>query len=353
MKLELLDIENFITKNNVKPITSSKIYSGGGRSQIDPKGPFSEEIFGRLGTPQRRKTFGYIDLKTKIIHPEAYPILTSLDTDLTKLIIGKTNYIIGDKGELIQARSNTEGDTGVLFFIRNFDKINFDLFSNKKPKEVEFIKNNKEKILISKYLLLPAGVRDIQISQKSGKSVIQFSELTETYYDRLIKQTNTIFGDIELMPEEVLNPIVKEIQRTLLEINEWIKNRMKGKHGLIRGGMLKKVTDYSGRMVIAPDPKLKLGFCGVPWQIALKLYEPFTINKILFKDKLALPLIQNYLNTEENIDVNTMYRFISKINDAPQTVDTQLKEYLVGVAKEITNDKVLLYKRDPSENRDF
>lgn len=350
MKLQLRDIDSFIEKTKIREVTSIKIYTGGGRTEIDPKGQFSEEIFGRLGSQQRKKQFGWVKLNCTVIHPEAYPVLTSIDTDLTKLILRKTKYIIDNQGKLIESE-DPEAGSGILFFITNFDKINFDLFKDKKEEEVNFIKKNKDKIFINKYILLPAGVRDLQLDRKSGKTIISLSEIT-TLYERLIRQSNAIGNDIILLDPEIADPIIEKIQRTLIDINGWIKDRMRGKFGLIRGSMLKKVTDYSGRMVITPDPTLPLGFVGLPWHVILKLLEPFAINQILYKDRTALTLIQMYLNMSNEIDINDLRRFFAKVNEEPESVNEQLKSYLINVAKIITNDRVIIYKRDPVVNRD-
>lgn len=350
MKLNLLDINSFIERNNVKQVTDSRMYIGGGRHSLDPKGLFSEEIFGRLGSNERKKTFGYVDLRTKCIHPEAWVVLTSVNTDLTKLILNKQKYSINKKGLLVPDEEN--GSSGLIYFIKNIDNIDFRKFADKKAKEVEFVLKYKKFLLIDKYLVLPAGIRDIHLSRSSGKTTIQYSEITQLY-ERLLKQANSIMDDIELFDEELANSIIERMQHALNSINGWIKDRMKGKQGLIRGGMLKKVTDYSARMNITPDPGLDLGWCGISWQMILKLYEPYSVYQILNKDKaISIPLIQQYLNTKENIDINELKRFLTKINDDPYTVKGPLKDYLFSVAEIIMKDKVIVYKRDPSENRD-
>lgn len=348
MKLKLLDIERFIERNNIKEVTSSKSHLGGGRETVDPKGLFSEEIFGRTGSRQRKNTFGFVNLNATVIHPNVYPIFTSLNTDLTKLILEKGSYKI-ENGELL---SDEEGGSGIIFFIENFDKIDFSKLIEKdkakKEKSVEFIKNNKDKVFINKFLILPAGIRDIQISRTTGKAMIQYADIVNMY-QRLIQQASHIVPD---SPPEIAEFSIKNIQRLVLDINNWIKDQIKGKRGIIRGGILKKVTDYSARMVITPDPKLKLGYVGVPWQIVLKLFEPFTLNYLTKKDDSGMPLIKKYMKIEGHMDFNDLKRFLSRINSDPDTVVGELERYLINVAKEITKDRVLVYKRDPAENRD-
>jgi len=347
MKLSLLDIDRTIDQEGIKEVKSPRIYTGGGRTVIDPNGLFSEEVFGRLGSRQRKTTFGYIKLNTTIIHPEAYSILTSINTDLAKLILDKDKYIITDAGLLVQ--DSEKGESGVHFFVQNFDKFKFSKMAKKeKSEEAAFIIKNKNKVLITKLLVLPAGVRDIHTSNRSGKTMIESSEIS-TLYEKLLKQCGGISTGL---PDEIMSPMLQRIQRTTMEINSWIKDRMKGKHGLIRGGVLKRVTDYSGRMVIGPDPKLKLGYVGLPWQSVLKLFEPFALNYILYKDKTVIPLIQSFLTTEEEVDISTIRRFIKIVNNDPISIKGQLKIHLIQIAKDITNGKVVVYKRDPVENRD-
>ncbi|MEM3451994.1 MAG: hypothetical protein QW835_00005 [Candidatus Hadarchaeum sp.] len=65
-----IGIEEFIEKHKLKPVSSPRIYLSG---KLDPDGLYSEEIFGRLGSEERKHTFAYIDLRNhRIIHPEVY-----------------------------------------------------------------------------------------------------------------------------------------------------------------------------------------------------------------------------------------------------------------------------------------
>src|SRR5262249_34218028 len=54
-----------------------------------------------------------------------------------------------------------------------------------------------------------------------------------------------------------------------------------GKHGRFRGDLLGKRVDYSGRSVIVPGPELKLHQCGLPKKIALELFQPFIVRRLL------------------------------------------------------------------------
>ncbi|MBY0294073.1 DNA-directed RNA polymerase subunit beta', partial [Patescibacteria group bacterium] len=63
-----------------------------------------------------------------------------------------------------------------------------------------------------------------------------------------------------------------------------LSDNLKGKHGLFRQNLLGKRVDYSGRSVIVIGPDLKLNQCGLPKHMALELFRPFVISKLLEKE---------------------------------------------------------------------
>ena len=60
-----------------------------------------------------------------------------------------------------------------------------------------------------------------------------------------------------------------------------LSDMLKGKKGRFRRNLLGKRVDYSGRSVIVIGPKLKLHQCGLPKTMALELYRPFVISRLL------------------------------------------------------------------------
>lgn len=347
MKLELLDINQYITDNKLKPVTTIRLYEK--VEKTDPNGLFSEEIFGRFGSSERRKRFAYVNLKVPIIHPEAFSLITGLDASVSKLLTAKAHYIVNKEGVLVEDAE--KGSSGTDYFISIFKKLDLDKFKKNRPKNVAFIKNNKDKIFIDKYLVLPAGIRDLSISKTSNQTIVNFSDLSELYTN-LIRHTNTLGSDFKTLPDEIKRPIIEQIQKTVLEINNWIKNRLKGKSGLIRGGLMRKVIDYSGRLVITTDNTLPLGTVGLHWAVVLKLFEPFAINHILKRDRNMLKSIQYLLKSDADIDVIDLKKFFAAIIDKPEIVPEDMVDYFMHVAEDVVKDKVIIYKRDPVENRD-
>jgi DNA-directed RNA polymerase subunit beta' len=60
-----------------------------------------------------------------------------------------------------------------------------------------------------------------------------------------------------------------------------LSDMLKGKQGRFRQNLLGKRVDYSGRSVIVVGPELKLHECGLPKDMAVELYKPFIIRKLI------------------------------------------------------------------------
>ncbi len=71
---------------------------------------------------------------------------------------------------------------------------------------------------------------------------------------------------------------VNQVQRRKLRS---LSDMLKGKQGRFRQNLLGKRVDYSGRSVIVVGPTLKLDECGLPKKIALELFKPFVISKLI------------------------------------------------------------------------
>ena len=121
-------------------------------------------------------------------------------------------------------------------------------------------------------------------------------------YRRIINRNNRLKKLIELKAPEV---IVRNEKRMLQEsVDALIDNSarkgqavmaatgqkrqlrsladmLRGKTGRFRQNLLGKRVDYSGRSVIVAGPELNLDECGLPKRMALELFKPFVINKII------------------------------------------------------------------------
>jgi len=81
---------------------------------------------------------------------------------------------------------------------------------------------------------------------------------------------------------------------------------LKGKQGRFRQNLLGKRVDYSGRSVIVVGPKLKISQCGLPKKMALELFKPFVVKKILERELAYNVRGASRLIEEETDDVWAM-----------------------------------------------
>lgn len=76
-------------------------------------------------------------------------------------------------------------------------------------------------------------------------------------------------------------PAMSQAQRRALKS---LSDNLKSKQGLFRQNLLGKRVDYSARSVIVVGPNLRLNQCGLPKHMALELFRPFVISKIIARE---------------------------------------------------------------------
>ncbi len=101
---------------------------------------------------------------------------------------------------------------------------------------------------------------------------------------------------------------------------------LKGKQGRFRQNLLGKRVDYSGRSVIVVDPKLKLHQCGLPSQMALELFKPFVMRRLVELGK------------------------VENIKGAKRAIDRQLPA-VWDVLEEVIQGRLVLLNRAPTLHR--
>lgn len=105
-----------------------------------------------------------------------------------------------------------------------------------------------------------------------------------------------------------------------------LSDMLKGKQGRFRQNLLGKRVDYSGRSVIVVGPELKLHQCGIPKEMALKLFKPFVIGQLIQRG-----LAHNVKNAERVIQSN--------------------KREVWDILEEVTKDNYVLLNRAPTLHR--
>ncbi len=157
--------------------------------------------------------------------------------------------------------------------------------------------NKPEWVILTVLPVLPPALRPI-VQLDGGRFVI--SDLNDLYR-RVINRNNRLRRLIELGAPEV---IIRNEKRMLQEAvdalidngrrgravttgnNHTLKSlsaMLRGKQGRFRQNLLGKRVDYSGRSVIVVGPQLKLHQCGLPQHVALELFKPFVMHKLIEK----------------------------------------------------------------------
>jgi DNA-directed RNA polymerase subunit beta' len=76
-----------------------------------------------------------------------------------------------------------------------------------------------------------------------------------------------------------------------------LSDMLKGKQGRFRQNLLGKRVDYSGRSVIVVGPDLKIYQCGLPKEMAIELFKPFVVNKLIERG-----YVQNIKSAKKKIE---------------------------------------------------
>ncbi len=106
-----------------------------------------------------------------------------------------------------------------------------------------------------------------EVILRNEKRILQ--EAVDALLDNSIRHGNTAAGAIN-----------QAQRRPLKSLSDYLK----GKQGYFRQNLLGKRVDYSGRSVIVVGPDLKLDQCGLPKHMALELFRPFVIAKLLERE---------------------------------------------------------------------
>ncbi len=210
-------------------------------------------------------------------------------------------------------------------------------------RKMEKAKVRPEWMLLNTLPVLPPDLRPI-IQLDGGRYAS--SDLNDLYR-RVINRNNRLKYLLEISAPEV---IVRNEKRMLQEaVDALIDNQMrkgvvtqastggkrllksladmlKGKQGRFRQNLLGKRVDYSGRSVIVVGPDLRLNQVGLPKKLALEIFKPFIISRIL----------------EERLAYN--------VRGATRLIEEETDE-VWAILEEVVKNKAVLLNRAPTLHR--
>ena len=158
--------------------------------------------------------------------------------------------------------------------------------------------NKPESMVLTKIPVIPPDLRPM-VQLDGGRFAT--SDLNDLYR-RVINRNTRLKRLLELgAPEIIVNNEKRMLQESVDALFDngrrgrpvagpgnrplkSISDMLKGKQGRFRQNLLGKRVDYSGRSVIVVGPQLKLHQCGLPKQMALELFKPFVMKRLVEKN---------------------------------------------------------------------
>ncbi len=292
----------------------------------------------------RRERMGNIELAAPVSHiwyfkalPSRMGAVLDMSTRLLERVLYFARYIVIDPGntplekkqlltdaEYKNAREKYEDDfkagMGAEAIKELLAEIDLEALSKELreklaeatgPKKVKIIKrleiveafrksdNRPEWMILDTIPVLPADIRPM-VQLDGGRFAA--SDINELYR-RVINRNNRLKHFLEMNAPEI---IIRNEKRMLQEFVDALidngkrgkavtgaSNRplkslseiLRGKQGRFRQNLLGKRVDYSGRSVIVVGPELKIYQCGLPKEMALELFKPFVMKRLIETQK--------------------------------------------------------------------
>lgn len=258
LQVSLLDVDDFVKKNNLVEITNPVIFDTSSNPTND--GLLSNTIFG-ITKESRASTFAYISLKKKFLQPLIYRIWGKVDSKIKSVIHGIGTYSIDKSGNIVE---DPKGDNGIDFLRKNLDKIKFrETDSIKRERYIKFLNANRKNFFTDKLIVIPPFFRDIKVD--GGK--ISVGDINKLYINVMVSAS--AIGDSEDYGFSISKSVEGRLQEGLIEIYKWFgtgtdsnpNGGLPGKFGVIRRANLSKTTDYATRLVMSA-PKLDVETMG-------------------------------------------------------------------------------------------
>ena len=334
-----------------------------GKKKFHPDGLFSEQIFGpvknytcQCGTyygisksggkcnlcgvdiansDERRQRFAKIILPMSVVNPLMYDLIVDLGGKNIKSALD--NLMKQEKSALYMDNDTyavtTSSDT-LPIDIEKWEKTDaiYKLveiiatpLAEEGIEEWKLIIDNIDSLLINKIIVLPPDLRPVS----KGGGGKQLMDKINRYYVQILTKK-------EIMKDTIMNintdkniyyTYFIQLQNVVNELYTRILEKMAKKEGLIRGNILGKRIDFSGRAVIAPDPTLSLNQCVLPYLMILEMFK--------------LPIAKRIIELGH-------FKLLNKaINFVDQCIETD-DSVLFKIVEKLIEGEVCILNRQPS-----
>ena len=288
----------------------------------------------------RRERMGHIELAAPVSHiwyfkgiPSRMGLLLDISPRLLEQVLYFASYIVADPGETpLQAkqvlsdkdyhdmREKYEDDfdagMGAEYIQKLLAAIDLDQLADELKEELEGASGQKRARLLKRlevvesfrqsgnrpeWMILdviPVIPPDIRPMVQLDGGRFATSDLNDLYR-RVINRNNRLKRLLELGAPDIIvrnekrmlqeavdalidngrrgRPVTGPNNRSLKSLSDMLK----GKQGRFRQNLLGKRVDYSGRSVIVVGPELKMYQCGLPKEMALELFKPFVMKRLV------------------------------------------------------------------------
>ena len=359
---KFLNFNNFC--ENLPEVTSIKIMD---KKKFHPEGLFSEQTFGPLNnytcqcgiyygsskdgylceecgvqvlnSDERRRKFAKIMLPIKVLNPLFQDMVEDLGDSNLKSIIDnvsknensvvwkdeKDNYYSCDKGtqpEGVQIWERMDAIYEVVYATAKKQ-------SEKGISEWKTVFDNIDNLLIGQVIVLPPDLRPAAKGIERNNQVL---DKINRYYVQILTKKKTMEETIidVTKDKKLYYSYYRQLQKDISELYKHILEKLSKKEGLIRGNILGKRIDFSGRAVIVPEPTLDLDSCVLPYLAFLELFKLQIAKRLLYKGKFKL------LNNA-----------IDYVDDAIDTKNTSL----FRICEDLAKNEVCILNRQPTLHR--
>jgi len=240
----LLD-PNKVPWSLMKPVTVADAFEGQ-TNNLNDKGLYSTDIFGRVGTAERDTTLSYIDVTLPIFNPTYFKALIQLKSLYGEIIKGKA-YATWDPVEKDFIKSNLlEGDTGYAFFMTHFNQLDpKQNESIKRKQKIDLVNLFREQALSTKVIVIPAGIRDIEFNPTG----VTENEVNDLYRKLIFRSKSLNIRNIDVT-DPVYDGIRWGLQESFNNIADFFFNMQEGKRGFMQRRMSRRAIFGATRNVI-------------------------------------------------------------------------------------------------------
>ena len=194
----------------------------------------------------------------------------------------------------------------------------------------KIVKDNIHNLMIDKIIVLPPDLRPT--TKLEGDPNKQLMDQINRFYVQILTKKEVMMQTTVNINhnKDLYYTYFRQLQMVVNELYMHILEKLSKKEGLIRGNILGKRIDFSGRAVIVPDPSINLDECVLPYIMVLEIFKLQVAKRLIELGKFKL------------------------LNKAISFVDGCIEfnhPYLLEIAEYITREEVCILNRQPSLHR--